>query len=240
MRKSFQCVLEKIGTRPTRVIARMPFAPAEAWPQARFPANTARVKGTIRSGGRSGAAFAFDRGYVVKADGDYLLAITQKMLAGARVRPGALVELTIEPDLKGQPVPLPPELSRLLKSDRAMLRWFETLTEGMRRWITGNISEPKSAEVRRRRAEQWAERLMLMMEGEQEPPPILRAAFREHPRAEAGWKLVSLSQRRMHLMTIFSARSPEARAKRVEVAIEQALRAAERGKRTPVRMNEEE
>ena len=217
----------------------MPFAPADAWPAIKFPASTARVKGTIRAASQPGAGFFFDRGYVSKSDGRYVLAVTQKMLAGARARPGTLIELDIEPDLKGQAVPLPPELTRLLKSDRAVLRWFEKLTEGMRRWITGNIAEPKSAEARQRRAEHWAERLMLMMEGELEPPPILKAAFREHLHAETGWDLVSISQRRMHLMTIFSARSPEARAKRVEVAIEDALRAAERGRRKRNRIDDE-
>jgi hypothetical protein len=90
------------------------------------------------------------------------------------------------------------------------------------------ICEPKSAEARERRAEQWAERLMLAMEGELETPPILRAAFRGQPQAEAGWKLISLNQRRIYLLTIFSSSSPEARARRVQDAVAHALRTAKR------------
>jgi uncharacterized protein YdeI (YjbR/CyaY-like superfamily) len=68
------------------------------------------------------------------------------------------------------------------------------------------------------------------MESELEIPPILKVAFRPHPQAQAGWESLTANSRRIYLFTIFNARSPEARAKRVEDALANSLRAANRRK----------
>jgi uncharacterized protein YdeI (YjbR/CyaY-like superfamily) len=102
-------------------------------------------------------------------------------------------------------------------------KWFDKLPAGHRRWIAHTITEPKSAASRQKRAEEMAERLYLTLEGETEPPPILRAAFQRQPLAEAGWKALTAVQRRNHLFLIFGCRSAEAREKRVQAAIEAAL-----------------
>ena len=75
---------------------------------------------------------------------------------------------------------------------------------------------------------------MLSIEGEQEPPPILQLAFRRTPKAKAGWEAMTPVQRRGHLMGIFYYKSPEAREKRAQKAIEEALQIAEKRKSSPL------
>ena len=67
----------------------------------------------------------------------------------------------------------------------------------MRREIGKWVDDAKGAEVRQKRAEKIAERMLLAMEGEQQPPPILRRIFQREPKAEAGWNLLTPTQRRM-------------------------------------------
>jgi uncharacterized protein YdeI (YjbR/CyaY-like superfamily) len=100
------------------------------------------------------------------------------------------------------------------------------MSPSMRREIGKWTDEPKGAEARQKRAEKIAERMLLAMEGEEEPPPILRAAFQRQPRAQAGWNALTPTQRRNHLMGIFYYESVEARERRAAKAIEEALRAA--------------
>jgi hypothetical protein len=90
------------------------------------------------------------------------------------------------------------------------------------------IAEPKSAEARMRRAEQLAERMMLAMEGEREPPPILQAAFVRQPEARVGWEAMTEVQRRGHLLGIFYYQSPEAREKRAAKVVDEAVKVARR------------
>ena len=61
------------------------------------------------------------------------------------------------------------------------------------------------------------------MDAERELPPILRVAFARNPRAGEGWELMSVSRRRGHLLGIFYYREPEARARRVAKAVEEAI-----------------
>jgi len=95
----------------------------------------------------------------------------------------------------------------------------------MRREIGKWIDEPKGAETRLLRAERMAERLMLAMEGEKEPPPILRAAFLRDPRVREGWDALTPTQRRNHLLGIFYYQTADARDRRAAKAVEEALRA---------------
>jgi uncharacterized protein YdeI (YjbR/CyaY-like superfamily) len=120
-------------------------------------------------------------------------------------------------------------LAKLFRSDRAVRKWFDTLNYSLRKYIADMVSEPKSAEARVRRAEQWMERMMLTMEGEESPPPILQVAFRRQPLARAGWEALTKNQRRLHLLGIFTCQSPEAQAKRVQRVLEESVQAATRG-----------
>jgi hypothetical protein len=72
------------------------------------------------------------------------------------------------------------------------------------------------------------ERLFLAMEGEAEPPPILRAAFQRQPVARIGWDAMTRIKRRNHLLGIFYYQTAEARERRVRAAIEDALKVAKR------------
>jgi uncharacterized protein YdeI (YjbR/CyaY-like superfamily) len=96
----------------------------------------------------------------------------------------------------------------------------------MRKAIVDQIEQPKSAEVRAGRAELWAERMLLAMEGERMTPPILEVAFQRQPKAREGWRAMTAVQRRGHLMGIFYYQSPESRQKRAQKAIDEAVRVA--------------
>jgi len=66
--------------------------------------------------------------------------------------------------------------------------------------------------------------MMLAMEGEHTLPPILQVAFRRTPRAQAAWEAMTPVQRRAQLLGIFYYQSPEARERRTQKAVEEALR----------------
>lgn len=66
------------------------------------------------------------------------------------------------------------------------------------------------------------------MEGEKEPPPVLRTAFLRQPLAREGWLALTPTQRRNHLMGIFYYETSDARERRAAKAIEDALKAAKR------------
>ncbi len=137
-----------------------------------------------------------------------------------------MAEFTLEPDLEERAATVPPELAKLLKQDRASQRWFDALSYSERKYIGDDVGKPKSPEARQRRAEQMVERIMLAMEGEQVLPPILQVAFRNAPRARAGWEAMTPVQRRGHLLGIFYYQSPEARERRTQKAVDEALRIA--------------
>jgi len=120
------------------------------------------------------------------------------------------------------------ELKRALAEDRSLRRWFDKLNYSMRKYIADWIAEVKSAEARTRRAEQFAERLLATMEAERELPPILQIAFAHNPQAREGWERMSPARRRGHLLGIFYYRDPEARGRRVEKALQDAMEIAQK------------
>ena len=161
----------------------------------------------------------------------YVLLVNKAMQAGAGATVGGMARITLEPDLEEREVVIPTELERELKSDRRLKRWFENLSPSRRREIGKWTGEPKSAESRQKRASKMAERLFLAMEGESDPPPVLRAAFKRNPLAQTGWHVLTPAQRRNHLLGIFYYETVEARERRADRAIEDALRAARKGSR---------
>jgi uncharacterized protein YdeI (YjbR/CyaY-like superfamily) len=194
----------------------LPFDIAKAWPALKVR----RVKGDINGFAFQTALFPTPKGHG--------FFVNKKMLAGARLRQGDRAEIRLEPDLEQRSETAPQELLRAMKGAPGLRKWFDKLPPGHRRWIAQIITEPKSAASRQKRAEEMAERLYLTMEGEIETPPILRAAFRLQPLAEAGWEALTAVQRRNNLFMIFGCRSPEAREKRVRAAIETAVDRARR------------
>jgi len=215
-RKNFTALLEGDHSPLNWVIARVPFDIDKAWPKR----NRLRIRGSING-------FAFRSSlFPVPGGQGYMVLVNKKMQAGAKARRGDRVRITIEPDFEERSAVMPSELTAVLKSDRMLRTWFDSLSEYTRRTLCAMVGESNNHETRRRQAERLRERMMLTIEGELETPPILRAAFARLPLAEAGWKAMTPTQRRSHLFGIFYYEGVEARERRAAKAIEDALRAA--------------
>ena len=218
--KSFTAVLEPLRNGLGWVIARIPFDVDKAWAQR----VRQRVRGEIEGFPFRSSLFGISHSH----GGGYFLLVNKKMQKAAGATVGERVKIVLEPDLEERPALMPPELAATLKGDRQLRKWFDGLNEYTRRMICGLVSEPANPATRQKRAEEMAERLMLTMEGEQETPPILRAAFQRQPMAKKGWEGMTQVQRRGHLMGIFYYKEGEAREKRAAKAVEEALRVAKK------------
>jgi uncharacterized protein YdeI (YjbR/CyaY-like superfamily) len=215
MHQRFRALLETAGSGPRFVIARLPFVPGKVWKN--HPGK--RVMGTING-------LAFRATLFGSAAKGYGLVVNKTLQKCAHAYPGKMAEFVLEPDLERPTATVPPELAKLLKQDRLLARWFETLSLHMRKYFCDSVRQPKSPEARRRRAEKFAECMMLAMEGEETLPPVLQVAFREAPLARKGWEAMTKIQRRNHLLGIFYYQSPEARERRAQKVIDEALRKA--------------
>jgi hypothetical protein len=223
--KTFTALLEADGTQLRWVIARVPFDIAKVWPERRGR----RVRGEIEG-------FAFRTSLFSDPSGNgQILLVNKHMQAGAKARVGSKVRIRMEPDLEERPTLVPAELAAILKADRALRKWFNELSPSMRREIGKWVNEAKSGEARQKRADKIAERMLLAMEGEEQPPPILRRIFQQDPKAEAGWNLLTVTQRRNQLLGIFYYETVEARGRRAQKAIEMALQAFERSRKKQAR-----
>ena len=217
-RKSFTALLEPDGTALKWVIARVPFDIAKAWPLR----NGRRVRGEV-------AGFAFRTSLFPDARrGGHFLLVNKKMQSGSNSRLGSRVKIWLEPDLVERPVVLPTELVRALNADRQVRKLFDSMTPSQRREFGKFADQPKSPAARTKRAEKIAEMLMQALEGQHDPPPILRALFQRHPRSREAWFALTPTQRRNQLLGIFYYESAEARERRAMKAIEAGLRAAGR------------
>ena len=173
--------------------------------------------------------FAFRTSLFPAAGGKkHVLLVNKKMQAGAQAKSGDTAQFRLEPDMEERETAVPAELAKALKAERGLRRYYDALSPSMRRDIGRWVGEPKSAETRTNRAEQIAERLYLAMEGEQEPPPILRAAFQRQPAARRGWEAMTPLRRRNHLFAIFYYQTAEGRERRARIALEDALKVAKR------------
>jgi hypothetical protein len=196
---------------------RLPFEPSEAWPEVKHR----RVRGTVNG-------FPIRTSLIPSRELGLLLLITKVLQKKASLSPGCLVDIVLEPDLEDRSASPPPQLAKLFKEDREVKKWFHKLTHGTRKYICDEIAGRKSPEAATRRAEYWVECFMLTMEGEVEPPPILQAAFRRQPLTRIGWEKMTPIQRRNNLLAIFQTQGAEARQKRVDYAMEEALRIAKK------------
>jgi uncharacterized protein YdeI (YjbR/CyaY-like superfamily) len=213
--KTFHSVLEFTGTRPRWVIARIPIDLKKAWPQWR----SRRVHGEING-------FAFHTALLPVAGGGHVLVVNRRMQVAAKATAGAKVTIRLEPNLAKPVIAEPKELMSALKGERRLRKWFDNLSPSMRKGISGFVDQAKGAETRAMRAERVTESLMLAMEGEEEPPPILRAAFLRQPQAQTGWNAMTPLQRRQHLLGIFLLQTVEGRESRAAKAVDDALRVA--------------
>lgn len=210
--KVFKGTLERMQSRLNWVIVPIPFDVAKVWGTRAM----LRVKGDING-------FEFRTSLFPTGRGDHYLMINKRMQRGAKAMAGTIARIRLEPDPEVRVAAMPAALKRVLDEDRSLRKWFNALNYSTRKWIGDWISEVKSADARRRRSEQVAEQLMSTMEAEHELPPILRVAFARTPGATEGWNEMSTGRRRGHLLAIFYYREPEARARRVQKAVEDAV-----------------
>jgi uncharacterized protein YdeI (YjbR/CyaY-like superfamily) len=213
--KKFRAPLEQLRGNLGWTIARLPFDPSTTWKKM------VRLRVVVEMGGQqfrtSLFPFSNEKGYFV--------LVNKQMQKAANARLGTMVDIAITPDLEEREAPMPPELAKLLKGQKTLQKWMnENLSDSTRLEIGKWIDGVKSPEARQRRVDQMAERLMLTMEGEKVLPPILEAAFREHPAARKGWNAMSPSHRRSHLMGVFYYQTPEGREKRVAKVIEECIK----------------
>jgi uncharacterized protein YdeI (YjbR/CyaY-like superfamily) len=218
--RSFHATLERGNSRLNWVIVRVPFDTAKIWGSR----GQLRVEGNLNG-------FPFRTSLFPDGNGGHVLLVNNRMQKGARTTVGATALFCLEPDKAEREIVMPAELERALSEDRALHRWFDRLNFSTRNDITKWVSGVKSAEARIRRSMQIAERLLATMDAEKDLPPILRVAFARDPRALEGWKLMSPSRRRGHLLGIFYYRDPKAQARRAAKAVADAYALAEKSTR---------
>jgi len=243
LRQRFEVTVESLGSDLGWTIARVPFVPAEVWPEM----VRLRVKGEIAAGAkqqtqipfgndkREGAGFGFRSSLFPLAGGGktnagdgagaearggssgwYFVLVTKAMQRATGVGVGSVATIWLEPDLEARPAELPDELAVLLEEEPGLREWYDALSEYTRREIGKWVLDVKTDAARLRRVEQMAERLLATMEAERELPPQIRAAFKRRPKAEAGWAKMTPTQRRMELFAVNYYQTVEAREKRVE------------------------
>jgi uncharacterized protein YdeI (YjbR/CyaY-like superfamily) len=216
--KTFRVRLEATGTSLHWVVARVPLDLRKAWPMWK----SRRVFGKING-------FQFKTALLPGRQGEgFTLLVNKKMQAGAGARAGEVAEIRLTPDLGAVVIDMPVEFAKILKSDRALKKWFDGMSPSMRKGFTNFIADAKTKETRQKRADAMAESLMLAMEGEIEPPPILRVAFQKQPEARRGWELMTPTQRKNHLLGIFFSQTVDGRERRAAKAIENCLEVARR------------
>ena len=73
--------------------------------------------------------------------GGHFVLVNKKMQKAAGAKVGAMVVFAIEPDLDQRTPTVPPELAKLLKSEKKLAKWYEGLSEPIRweiaKWIDG-------------------------------------------------------------------------------------------------------
>ena len=159
--KHFEARLERMRSRLNWVIICVPFDAATVWGLR----GQIKVKGEING-------FAFRTSLFPTREGCHILLINKRMQKGARAVEGSVARFQMELDREERIVTIPHELKRILNQDRSLRRWYDGLNHSTRSDIAKWIGEPKSGEARARRAEQIAERMLAVMEAEQELPPI--------------------------------------------------------------------
>jgi uncharacterized protein YdeI (YjbR/CyaY-like superfamily) len=218
--KTFEATLERSGDRLNWTIIRVPVDVAKVW----------GVRGQLKVQGEING-FSFRTSLFPTGNGSHILIVNKKMQAGGRAAGGIKARFRLEPDTSPREVSNPAELLSVLRQSKPLERYYHSLNYSTRREIAKWVAAGKHGETRRRRSDQFAERLMQVMEGERELPPVLQVALQRSPKARAGWDLMPPSQRRSHLFGIFHYRNPESRARRVAKAVEAMLEyAKKRGK----------
>jgi len=220
MPKSFSATLERTRSRLNWVIVRVPFDVAKVWGSR----GQLRVKGTING-------CAFRTSLFPTGEGEHVLLVNKKMLAGGAASVGVAARFRLEPDSEKREIVVPVELERALAEERALRRWFDRLKGSVRKWIVDMAAGVKSAEARDRRAAHIAEWLLETMQAERDLPPMWRTAFARNPQAYEGWKRMSPLRQRGQLLAVFYYRNPGSRARRLAKVLRECQALAEKPRR---------
>jgi len=216
-KKSFRGTLERMRSNLGWIIVWIPFDVYKTWGSR----GNFRVKGEINGFPFRGALFPTRKGV-------HFLLVNKKMQKGGAAFSGSAADFLLEPDTAERPIVIPPELQRYFAEDRSLRRWFQALSYSIQKWLTDLIHASKNPATRERRAEQLAEQILSAMEAERELPPALKLAFSRDPRALEGWNLMTPRYRRASLLAIFYYQSPDARARRAEKVVAEAIALAEK------------
>jgi uncharacterized protein YdeI (YjbR/CyaY-like superfamily) len=219
VQKKFDAFLERGGDRLNWTIVRVPVDVAKVW----------GVRGQLKVTGEING-FPFRTSLFPTGKGGHVLMVNKKMQAGGKVQLSMKAHFVLQPDLAPRKVEASPELDRVLQQSKRLSKFYESFNYSMRQYMAKWVQEGKKAETRQRRAEELAERLMLTMEAEREPPPVLQIELNRNPKARAGWEKMPSGHRRSHLMAIFYYKTPEARDRRVAKAVQEMVMYAEKKK----------
>ena len=211
------------GSGSSWVIVRLPFSVEKTWGSR----NLRRVHVEVNGVDYRMALFPV-RG------GEHFLLINKKIQKAGGIREGSVAMFRVAPDLEPRELTLPKELERTLNQDRTIRRWFDRLNFSIRKWIVDYVSDARTADTRRKRADRIAEQLLETMEAELELPPMIRLAFNRNPGAEQAWRSMTQTQRRHNLLSIFHRRTPQSRTLRIQRMIDYALEGRERKDRSSV------
>jgi hypothetical protein len=221
--KRFKATLEKQGNPGLGwTVVRVPFDPHTAWKEML----RLRVRGEVLCAKGRSVEFRTSLFPVPGESGKYLLLVNNQVQREAGIAVGSVAEFLLEADLEPRPAELPEALADLLSEEPGLRDYYDSLSESMRREIGKWVMLGKSDASRLKRSEQMAERLLGGMEGEQQLPPILVAAFRRRPKAKAGWEKMTQLQRRQELLAIYYYQGVDARARRVDKLCDNAEKRA--------------
>jgi uncharacterized protein YdeI (YjbR/CyaY-like superfamily) len=214
--KSFRGTLEHLQSGLGWVIVRIPFDVKQTWGGSRM-----KVRGEV-----NGATFRTS--LFPQKSGEHFLLVNKQLQKAAGIRPGSTAEFHLEIDTAPRVATVPRELDRIFQQSKRLRKWFDSLSYSYRYEMGRLIAQRKSEASRKRRAEQIAELLLETMEAEHELPPLVKTALDQNAAAREGWKRMTPIQRRGQLMGIFYYRTPEARTRRLQKALEMAKSVAER------------
>lgn len=207
--KKFEAVLERTGDRLNWTIIRVPLDVFKVW----------GVRGQLRVRGEINGA-PFRTALFPTGQGTHVMMVNKTMQKASGATAGVKARFRVEPDTEKREIPPSHDLERMLKQSKALRKYYDSLNFSSRREIAKWINAGKQAETRKRRAEQMAERMMLVMEAERDLPPVLQVALARNPVARAGWERMAPSHRRAHLFGIFYYRNPESQQRRIAKAVE--------------------
>lgn len=115
--------------------------------------NAGRILFSINGKGK------ISRALMPSGAGDYFILINQDICKQYDLEPEEEVTLVIEPDNSEYGMPLPEELAELWAVDEEAYRVFHLMTPGKQRSLIYQISKPKGAETRIKKAVQISEYL---------------------------------------------------------------------------------